>query len=75
MALDKAGLATALAAAFGVSAVSDPTTKANVQSMCNQIADAVDTFVKSGTVTTVVTIPSTGSPGGPSAGTGVGTVT
>lgn len=75
MALDKAGLKSALEIAFGAPDVADPTSKSNIQTMAQAVADAVDTFVKSGTVNTTVTIPSTSAPGSPSSGTGVGTVT
>jgi hypothetical protein len=64
MSLDKASLKTALEAAFGASQVSDAAAKASIKQMAQDVADAVDTFVKSGTVN----IPSTGAPGTPSTG-------
>lgn len=73
MALDKASLKSALEIAFGANDVADPTSKSNIQNMAQLVADAVDTFVKSGTVNTTDTI--TTGPGAGSTGTGVGSVT
>jgi len=69
MALDKATLITDLETAFGKDQVSDATAKANITVMATAVADAVDVFVKSGTVNTTVTTPDTIN------GTGVGVVT
>jgi len=68
MALDLADLKTALESAFGVDQVSDATAKANIKSMADAVATAIDVYVKTGTV--IVTIPVTSSPGSPSSGTG-----
>lgn len=76
MALDKPTLKTALEVAFGANTVGlNPAYQASIQAMAQQVADAIDTFVKSGIVNTVDTIPVTSTPGTPSVGTGVGSVT
>lgn len=53
MALDLSSLKTALEGAFGMSDATDPTAQANIKTMADTIAIAIDTFVKSGTVTVV----------------------
>lgn len=69
MALDKATLASTLTQIFA-----DGQTGAKSQAQVAQaIADAIDAFVKSGTVTTTVT--GTDSQGGPVVGVGTGSVT
>lgn len=73
MSLDLATLKSSLETAFGVNVVTDPTAKANIQSMADAIATAIDTYVKTGTVNTNVTI--TTGPGAGSTGTGTGSVT
>jgi len=73
MPLDKASLTTALETAFGANETTGAS-KTSIEQMAADVADAVDTFVKSGTVGTVVTIPVTSAPGTPSTGTGTGSV-
>ena len=68
MALDKATLKVALEAAFGKDETSDATAQGHISQMASDVADAIDAFVKSGTVNTVVTTPDTIN------GTGVGSV-
>ena len=69
MALDKTTLASTLTQIFA-----DGQAGAKSQAQVAQaIADAIDVFVKSGTVTTTVT--GTDSMGGPVTGTGTGGVT
>ena len=66
MPLDKPTLQSALEVAFGRDQVSDATAKANIVSMADAIATAIDTFVKSGEV--IVTsngVTGSGPPGGP----------
>ena len=68
MALDKASLAGTLQQIFA-----DGQAGAKSQAQVAQvIADAIDAFVKSGTVTTMVT--GTDSLGGPVVGTGAGSI-
>jgi hypothetical protein len=81
MPLDKITLTAALKEAFGVN---EPgltgDAKSNIEQMSEEIADAIDVFVKSGTVVTTVAVTSvsgvTPGPGvsGPGAGTGTGNV-
>ena len=57
------------AAAFGATLAGDATAETSIKAMASDVADAVDVFVKSGTVNTVVATPDTLT------GTGVGAVT
>lgn len=76
MPLNKTVLATTLKDIF-----EDLDADVTAEDKANQIADAVDTFVRSGTVTTSVAVVSvagvTTGPGvsGPGTGTGTGTIT
>lgn len=65
MALDKAALKTAIKTAFTDAVGTDD----NFDTVAQNIANAIDTFVKSGTVSTIVTTPDTIN------GTGSGAVT
>lgn len=83
MPLDLPGLKTALENAFlqGASSLPDPA-KSDIINMADTIATAIDTYVKTGTVTTVDTITTaglattiSGTPGSPVTGTATGTGT
>ena len=66
MPLDLPSLKIALENAFGVTQVGDVTVQANIRNMADQVATAIDTYVRSGEV--VVTsngATGTGTPGGP----------
>jgi len=74
MPLDKPTLKTALENALGIGQLSagDASTvaaKASLQQVASDMADAIDSFVRSGLVSTVVVTPDTIN------GTGVGAVT
>ncbi len=78
MALDLTALKSGIKAALDAAAAEeDPANKdAALQALADGIGDAVDTFVKSGTVATTVTTVVTGTlPTGPVAAVGAGTGT
>ena len=82
MPLDKATLTASIKVLFGANEVGlDAPAKANIEQMSTDLADAIDVFVKSGTVITNVAVASvsavTPGPGvsGPGTGTGTGSVT
>jgi len=74
MALDLPALKTALEVAFGANVAGlDAASITNIKKVASDVGDAVDTFVKSGTVnTTVTTAVAAHPPGGPAVGTGTG---
>ena len=75
--LDKQTLQTDIASALDAAKTAGKSGDFNAwrDTFASQLADAVDSFVKSGQVNTTVTIPVTSSPGTPSSGTGTGAVT
>lgn len=65
MPLDKSSLTTALESALGAGESGlDSASKANIEQVASDMADAIDTFVKTG----LVTIPVTSPVGTPSTG-------
>ena len=75
MALNKAALMAAIRQAFTDQTSKEDNGPAAIADLASKIADAVDTFVKSGTVNTTVT-GTCATPSGPGtiAGTGIGNV-
>lgn len=71
MALNKAGLAAALTVVFSDLSGKTPAQKAT------EVADAIDAYVRTGTVTTVLAVASATAltPASPGTGTGTGAIT
>jgi hypothetical protein len=74
--LDKTSLTASLKTIFGASVSGlDATAKANIEQMATDMATAIDTFVKTGTVAVSVASVSGVLPGGGTSGPGSGTGT